>query len=480
MKSISDYNDLPLVVDLDGTVLRSDLLLETILLFCKEHPQRIWQLPLWLAYGKVRLKTELITAIDLDVKLLPYDSEVIAFIKTERERGRKIVLATASHIMLVEKVAAHLQLFDEIIATNTGHNLASRHKREVLIHQFGDKCFDYAGNSHADIPVWQAARYAYVVNPELGVEKRARQLGNVTAVLGSYKPTIRDWKKALRIHQWLKNVLIFIPLLAAHRINEISLVLYTTLAFLVFGLCASSVYILNDLLDLTDDRRHPTKCRRPFAAGNLSIKAGLATFPLLLIVAFSGAVNFLPTKFIMVLATYYLFTLAYSFVLKKWMIVDVITLASLYTLRILAGTKAVELDTSFWMLAFSMFMFLSLALIKRYTELYLARIKGETKKIHGRGYYPSDLEMLSSLGAAAGYMSVMVLALYINDPIAAKLYRYPQLIWFACPLLLLWTSRIWMLTHRGQMHDDPVIFAISDRASLIIGTLFFLVFWFAI
>jgi len=380
----------------------------------------------------------------------------------------------------VEKIAEHLQLFDEIIATDTGNNLSSHHKRDVLVQKFGNKGFDYAGNAHADIPVWQAAHRAYVVNPELGVEARARKLGNVEAVLGSYKPTIRDWKKALRMHQWLKNVLIFIPLLAAHRINEISLVLQTVLAFFLFGLCASSVYILNDLLDLNDDRRHATKCRRPFAAGKLSIKAGLAAFPLLLITAFSGAINFLSIKFVIILAIYYGLTLAYSFVLKRWVIVDVITLASLYTIRIIAGIKATNLDTSFWMLAFSMFMFLSLALVKRYTELYLARIKGETKKIRGRGYYPSDLEMISSLGAAAGYVSVMVLALYINDPIAAQLYRYPRLIWFACPLLLLWISRIWMLTHRGQMHDDPVIFAMRDRASIIIGTLFFLVFWFAI
>jgi 4-hydroxybenzoate polyprenyltransferase len=476
----STIDNIPLVIDLDGTLLRSDLLLETILLFCKEHPHRIWQLLWWFMHGKVRLKTELIKSTKLDVSLLPYDSAVIEFIQTERKQGRKIVLATASHRILVEKIADHLQLFDEIIATDTGQNLAAHHKRDVLLQKFGDKGFDYAGNSRADIPVWTKARHAYVVNPELGVKTQAHKLGNVKNVLGTYKPTLRQWKKALRLHQWLKNALIFIPLLAAHRINELPLVLNTSLAFLLFGLCASSVYILNDLLDLNDDRHHPTKCRRPFAAGNISIKAGLITFPLLLITAFSGAIQFLPIKFVIVLAVYYAVTIAYSFVLKRWMIVDVITLAALYTLRIIAGVKAVELNTSFWMLAFSMFIFLSLALIKRYTELHLARKKGETKKLQGRGYYPSDLEMISSLGAASGYMSVLVLALYINDPIAITLYRYPNLIWFACPLLLLWISRVWMLTHRGHMHDDPVIFAIKDRASLIIGILFFIVFWFAI
>lgn len=477
--TLNHNNDPSLVVDLDGTLLNSDLLLETCLLFCKEHPHRLWQLPIWLAHGKIRLKQELIQAVNLDINLLPYNRKVIELITAEREKGRKIVLATASHRLLAEPVAVHLQLFDQVIATDTGHNLSSHHKKDELIRQFGQQGFDYVGNSHDDIPVWQAARYAYLVNPELGVENSARKLGNVITVIQD-EIDKKLWVKALRLHQWLKNFLIFIPLLAIHRINDIALDLQVALAFLIFGLCASSVYILNDLLDLNDDRHHATKKYRPFAAGQLSIKAGLLAIPLLLITAFSGAIWLLPIKFLIVLSIYYLLTVAYSFVLKRRMMIDVITLASLYTLRIIAGAKAVSINTSFWMLAFSMFMFLSLALVKRYSELYLARAKGHTNKIYGRGYYPSDLEMIAALGAASGYMSVMVLALYINDPSATILYRYPNLIWLTCPLLLLWISRVWMLAHRGQMHDDPIIFAIYDKLSLIIGGLFFCVFLAAI
>jgi len=238
--------------------------------------------------------------------------------------------------------------------------------------------------------------------------------------------------------------------------------------------------VLNDLLDLNEDRNHPTKKLRPFAAGRLSVKSGLLVFPLLLGAAFGGSWLLLPTQFTSVLAIYYFTTLAYSFFIKRVVIADVVTLAALYTIRIIAGTMACYLSLTFWLLAFSMFMFLSLALVKRYAELHAVRARGGDVKAAGRGYFATDLEMISSLGAASGYLSVMVLALYIQEQAITRLYTHPQFIWLACPLLLFWVSRTWMLTHRGQMHDDPVVFAVKDPVSLLTGALMLLVFWLAI
>jgi 4-hydroxybenzoate polyprenyltransferase len=277
----------------------------------------------------------------------------------------------------------------------------------------------------------------------------------------------------------MKNALIFVPLLAAHQLNQPLQVLNGLLAFLFFGLCASSVYILNDLLDLTDDRHHQSKRNRPFASGRLSIRSGLVLVPLLLLGAFGGAALLLPWQFCAVLGAYYLLTLAYSLSLKRQMTLDVIVLAALYTSRILAGAAAFNLPLTFWILAFSMFMFLSLALVKRYAELREARLKDLKDKTRGRGYYPADLDMIASLGATSGHLAVMVLALYIHEGTTVALYSHPHVIWLACPLLLFWITRVWMLTHRGQMNDDPVVFAIRDRVSQLIGALFALVFWIA-
>ncbi len=470
---------IPLVVDLDGTLLRSDMLLETGLAFLHQQPLYCWKLIGWLLQGKTVLKERLARATDIDVDVLPYDQDVLAAIDAARVQGREIVLATATHERLAERIAAHLQVFDRVLATSGDCNLSARNKKDLLVTCFGDGGFDYMGNSRDDLLVWEAARYAVLVNPERGVESQARPRGNVDRVIASNSVGVADWLKALRLHQWAKNVLIFVPLLAAHELLNPALLGQGLLAFLLFGLCASSVYVLNDLVDLTDDRHHATKRRRPFASGRLPIRFGLVAFPLLLMIAFAGALAFLPLRFTYVLAAYYAFTLLYSLWLKQQIAVDVIALAILYTVRVIAGAVAVGLALTFWILAFSMFIFLSLALVKRYAELREARQKGSLGKARGRGYYPEDLEVISSLGTSSGYLAVLVLALYINDRSALELYSQPHAIWLACPLLLFWITRVWMLTHRGQMHDDPVVFAIRDRVSLFVGALFCLVFWVA-
>ncbi|VVQ26639.1 UbiA family prenyltransferase [Pseudomonas fluorescens] len=470
----------PLVVDLDGTLLRSDLLLETGVAYVRNHPFQLLKPFSWLAKGKASLKEGLANATNIDVSVLPYDPQVIELIEMERLKGRRVVLATASHYTLAQRIAEHLALFDEVWASDDKRNLSAHRKRDLLVEHYGEQGFDYVGNSHDDIPVWAAARQAYVVNPDSGVERLARAQGNVEQVIHSNSSGIKDWLKALRLHQWMKNALIFVPLLAGHQISNPVLLWQGILAFLLFGLCASSVYVLNDLLDLTDDRHHHSKRNRPFASGRLSITSGLVAFPVLLMAAFLSAAWLLPWAFTAVLLGYYILTLAYSLSLKRMMAVDVIALAMLYTTRIIAGTAALSLPLTFWILSFSMFIFLSLALVKRYAELREARKSGLTEKTRGRGYYPDDLEMISSLGASSGYLSVMVLALYIHDQASNELYSNPQVIWLACPLLLLWVTRIWMLTHRGRMNEDPVVFAIRDRFSLMVGTLFGLVFWVAV
>ena len=471
---------IPLVIDLDGTLIRSDMLVESGFSYLKQNPLHVFNVTKWLVDSKTRLKRELAQQIDLDVTTLPYVPEVLAFIAQEKSNGRKIVLATASHMIYAKKISNHLGLFDEVIATENDVNLTAERKADRLVHLYGKKGFDYAGNSMDDIAVWPMARKAIIVNPEPGVLAKARKIGNVSQVINAKSTLIKTLLKAFRMHQWAKNALIFVPLLASHQISQIDKVADGVIAFILFGLCASSVYLLNDLLDIQDDRHHLTKRNRPFASGALSIKTGIILFPLLLVGSFVGAYLLLPLYFLFALTIYYMLTVLYSFSLKRLVIIDVIVLAALYTMRIIAGTFAFEVSLTFWMLAFSMFIFLSLALVKRYTELAEARSAGNLEKARGRGYYPDDLEMISSLGAAAGYISVMVLALYIQDQSTISLYTHPHFIWLACPILLFWMSRVWLLTHRGQMHDDPVVFAIKDKVSIAVGLLFGLIFWLAV
>lgn len=474
------FGDPPLVVDLDGTLLRSDLLLESALVFLRDQPHRFFAPFHWLMRGKASLKYELAQATEIDVSILPYNKAVIEFIADERGRGRRVMLATASYHHLADQIAGHLALFDEVIATDIRRNLSANAKRDVLVQMFGKHGFDYVGNSQDDLPVWAAARQGFIVNASPPIERQARKIGNIAGVLRSEKPELLDWVKAIRLHQWVKNFLIFVPLLAAHRYTEPSLVLDALFAFLSFSLCASSVYILNDLLDLRDDRHHARKRSRPFASGRLSLQSGLAMFSALLVAAYGIALWELPLAFMAGLTTYYALTLAYSLALKRIIVIDIIVLAGLYTLRVIIGGIALRIPLSFWLLAFSMFIFLSLALVKRYAELLNVVSQGSAEKVRGRGYIPVDLQLIATFGAASGYMAVLVLALYINDAHTAELYKHPEFIWFTCPVLLTWISRVWMLTHRGEMNEDPVTFAVRDPSSLVMGVILAFLFWIAI
>jgi 4-hydroxybenzoate polyprenyltransferase len=411
----------------------------------------------WSLQGSQALRRHL-NGTDIDVAVLPYDPAVVAMMTRARTEGRPIALIASAAGAAVTRIAEHFAV-DELIAAEGREAHA---KRDALVARYGEYGFDYVGNGHGDLGIWSSAREAHVVNDH--------------ATAASPWAQLTAWARALRLHQWVKNALIFVPLLSAHQLTNPLLLARGALAFVLFGLCASSVYLLNDLLDLEDDRHHNSKRHRPFASGELSIRAGLIAFPLLLLTAFAGATLLLPRQFVAALGIYYVLTLSYSLSLKRQMAIDVIALALLYTIRVVAGVAAFQIPLTFWLVAFSTFMFLSLALAKRYGELKDALARGNTEKTRGRDYDPRDLEMISALGAASGYQAVIVLALYVRDQATVALYSHPDIIWLACPLLLFWVTRVWMLTHRGLMHDDPVVFAVNDRVSLIVGVLFCLVF----
>jgi 4-hydroxybenzoate polyprenyltransferase len=464
-----------IVVDLDGTLIFTDMLVENLFLFLKHHPLKIFSVLRWFFMGKVTLKTRLADAQLPNPAELPYNQELIRWLLERRREGCLLVLATASDQRIANSVAEHLNLFDEALGTQTT-NLSSHRKCKLLVERFGEAGFEYIGNSRADLAVWRSSSAIYVANPGQGVLKAAARIGSVAKVFSERKAGLRTWARALRLHQWLKNLLIFVPLLASHRFMDLSLGVKGALAFIAFGACASSVYLLNDLLDLSDDRNHPTKRYRPLAAGSVPIIQAVALIPVLLALAVTIGLVFLPITFCFILLAYYGLTLTYSLALKRIVMLDVVCLALLYSIRVVAGATAMSLDPTFWILAFCMFIFLSLAFVKRYTELLFARTKGKSGKTAGRGYYPADLELLASLGGSSGYISALVLVLYIRDAATSNLYSSPQWMWAACPLLLFWLSRVWLLAHRGQMNDDPIIFAIRDRVSRWIGVAFLAAF----
>jgi len=456
---------IPLCVDLDGTLIRSDLLFESALSLLRRNPFYVFVFALWLLRGRAHLKREIARRAEVDPATLPYDERVVDWLR-EQQGQRPRVLCTASDAALANGVAQHLGLFDDVLASDGTRNLAGSHKADALRERYGDKGFDYAGNEYRDLHIWKHARRAVVVNGGGGLARAAGDCCEVERVFEARGGGLRTWVKALRLHQWLKNLLVFLPLFTSHRVLETTTTLHCILAFLAFGLCASGVYLLNDLFDLDADRRHPRKRLRPFAAGTLPLWSGLVAAPLLTIAGLAVAAT-LSLPFAGVLLCYYALTLAYSLRLKRIVMLDVVVLAALYTVRIIGGAVVIGGGLSFWLLAFSMFLFLSLAMLKRYTELHTLIGSGKSEA-SGRGYAVDDIALIQSLGGASGYMSVLVLALYINSTASEALYRHPQVLWLLCPLLLYWISRVWLIAHRGQMHDDPIVFALVDRVSRVI------------
>ncbi|MEM8749576.1 MAG: UbiA family prenyltransferase [Pseudomonadota bacterium] len=459
----------PLCVDLDGTLIRSDLLFEAVWLFLRKHPLLVFLLPIWLLKGKANLKSKLAEIVQPDASQLPYNQSVLQWLRREKASGTPLVLATASHKTYAEAVARHLGLFDRVEASSSTVNLSSARKAQRLSDAYGHTGFDYAGNSKADVKVWQRARRAFIVDPDRAA-RGYHKLDSSSVLVDSEEtpPRWKVWLKAIRIHQWLKNSLLFVPAILGFRYFDPTTIVSLIIAFISFGLCASSVYLLNDLTDIEVDRKHPTKRKRPIAAGHLNIvSASVAAF-VLLVAGFAMSL-WLPTVFSLVLATYFAVTCAYSFLLKRLLLIDVLTLAGLFTIRVVAGAAAIGGEVSAWLLAFCVFFFLSLALVKRFVELTMRNDDGG-REVTGRGYQGSDLETLSQGGMASGFAAVVVLALFIDSPEVAQNYTNPQLIWLVCPLVLYLILRIWILARRKQMHDDPVVFLMTDwRSQFMIG-----------
>jgi 4-hydroxybenzoate polyprenyltransferase len=463
----------PLVVDLDGTLTYTDLLYESTLIFLRQHPLQFWKLLWWLIHGgKIHLKTQLLPYAPKDMDLLPYHLPFLDWLKKEKSTGRRIILCTASHLDLAKQVAKTIGIFDDVIASQELTNLAGKKKASLLVQNFGEKGFDYAGNSTTDMAVWKHANQVIVVNASCRLLKKLQKTFKVNDVFERPNNTLSNYWRLLRPHQWLKNILLLVPLLAAHQLPNSQNFFLFLLALISFCLCASSVYILNDLLDIENDRHHPTKSKRPLASGQVEIvKAGLLCTVLFL--SSLGLAALVTPMFFLSLCTYGVLTTCYSFKLKRLLLIDCVCLALLYTLRIVAGSTVSSIPLSFWLLAFSVFLFLSLGFLKRYTELFLYQ-QSEKKSLSGRAYLTSDLPLIQQFGITSGYLAVLVLAFYLNSQDVVRLYTQPMWMWLGALITLFWISWMWIQGHRGLMHDDPVIFALKNRVSQWCGVLFVL------
>ena len=459
-------SQIALVVDLDATLVQSDTTHDALASVILRKPIRALALLPSLIKNKARFKSRLAQLAATDAATLIYNQSVLEVIAEAKRDGRKVILATASDISTANSVAKHLAVFDAVIATDSDRNLIGSAKAEAIAELLGGEPFEYAGDSEQDLKVWTRAQRVIVVNPDKSLKKKMASAGlNDPQLLGASKSALVAWLRAMRLYQWAKNLLLLLPVFAAHVSFTPVLGLKLVFALLAFGFTASSVYMLNDIVDLNADRLHPRKSKRAFASGRLSPLAGLIAVPLMLLVGFAFALQ-VNLGFVIVLLAYLAITFFYSFWLKRIAIADVFVLTLLYTLRVFAGAAVIEVKLSFWLIAFSLFLFLSLAFVKRYAELAIAERLGG-KLLPGRGYKPQDAPLVMSFGVASGFASVLVLALYTNSDAVIGLYRAPETMLFALPVLLFWITWVWFQASRGKMHDDPLIFAMTDRFSQI-------------
>lgn len=470
-------NQVPLAVDLDGTLIRTDMMWESLVRLLRKNPFAALVSFFVLFRGRAAFKQHVAARVKVDPANLPYHADLIAWLKVQKASGRKLILATASDINMAKPIADHVGLFDDVMASNGKTNLRNAAKRDALTKRFGERGYDYAGNSTDDLGVWPGTREAVVVNAPESLALRAAEQTKVGKTFFNQPAHLKSFVKALRPHQWIKNLILFIPVITAHRLEDKTTLLQAGLAFVAFCLAASSVYLLNDLLDLDADRHHATKRNRPFASGDLPLQFGLVGAPLLLLAAL-GVSLCLSLKFALVTALYFVISTSYSWKLKQIALLDVLFLAGLYTLRLVAGHVATGIPWSEWLLTFSMFIFLSLALMKRFQEIETVR-EQNGHELKGRGYTAHDRKSVVTLGIISGVAAVIVLGLYVNSEQVVKLYAHPKLLLLACPLLLAWICRVWYLTYRGEMHDDPTAFAFKDWGSYVIGALTLAVMWFA-
>lgn len=480
MQTVSDIPSeaLPLCVDLDGTLVNTDTLIESGLLLLKKNPLYVFAMFYWLLSGKAHLKEQISSRTLLNVGALPYNLELMEWLQKQQANGRPLVLVTAASQRIADSIAGHHDIFSQAIGSTAENNLSARNKRDELDRRYGRGKYDYVGNAIDDLEVWSHCNRAIVVNASASLLARARQVATVEHVISNQHNIVALTISAMRMHQWSKNLLIFVNALMAHQLSNLAVMGSTAIAFVAFCLCASSVYLINDLFDLDADRDHVSKRHRPFASGAVPLVVGIVVAPSLLflsivLAAIAGG------QFLFCLLVYFGITAAYSLYLKRIVLLDVLVLAILYTLRIVAGASVTGSMPSFWLMSFSLFIFTSLAMAKRYAELKSLE-DDLTAWASGRGYHVGDLAIISSLGVAAGYIATLVLALYINSPAVLQLYTDGILIWLLCPLLLYWIGRIWLLATRGELHEDPVIFATRDPVSYLVALLGLLTLWAAV
>lgn len=461
MDAKSNIKHTPLCVDLDGSLIATDTLWEGLVALLMRKPLMIFQVVTWLLAGKAILKKNVAEHTDRTAEDWPVRDEVVEYINLAKSQGRKVYLVTGAAEKTAHSLSKHLGLFDGVYHSDDDFNLTSKRKRDKLVDVFGDGGFDYIGNSADDIAVFESARKGIVVAPDRAAKNWQKQ--NQSDVIETKSSSIKTVLKTIRVHQWLKNVLIVVPLFLNHTVFDVEAILAAVIAFFSFSFFASSVYIVNDLSDLKADRAHPKKQKRPLASGAISIPHAAMLWVALLSASVLLA-SLLPIGFFYVMVVYAAVTTAYTFVLKRKLLVDVFTLAGLYTIRIIAGAFATHSGLSFWLLAFSIFFFLSLALVKRYVELSEGE-KEDDSKLVGRGYFGMDTAMLAQGGVSSAFTSAMVLALYINSPQFSEMYDSPWVLWPLVPLILYMLLRIWILAGRGQVHEDPVVFIMRDWRS---------------
>jgi 4-hydroxybenzoate polyprenyltransferase len=455
-----------LCVDLDGTLIRTDLFWESLFHFFRQHPWRVFAVMLWVLHGRAYAKRQLAANSTVNIATLPFNRPFLEWLRAEKASGRRLVLATAADTLLAERVADYLGIFDAVLASDGVTNLKGRNKARLLAEQFGG-AFDYAGNSSADWAIWNVCQGIVAVQTPWWMAGRLRQSGRLLRRVNISASKISLWVRALRLEQWLKNLLVFAPLLASHQVLDRERLLPTAICFLSFGLIASATYLVNDLLDLAADRLHPEKKMRPLAAGELSMPAAVLAAAVLF--AGGGAIAALASPLVSpTLVLYVAASLSYSLYFKRVVLLDVFVLAGLYTLRFVAGGFASGVQLSGWFLSFTIFLFLSLGFARRAAELYRLSAEGGDQYTPGRGYRQVDFQPVATFGIAAGFMAALVLTLYLQSDNVRALYRHPGLLWAVFPLQLYWLLRIWLKVFRGTMHEDPVNFAIRDPVTWIL------------
>ena len=456
--------DVPLCVDLDGTLVNTDMLVESALHAAHRRPLTLFALPFWLMRGRSALKAKLAEGAEIDVSTLPYNEQLLTHLRAEQARGRKLVLVTASDQKLAQAVADHLGLFDEVIASDGVRNMKGKAKAETLEQRFGPKGFAYAGNESADLKVWRKAQSAILVNTPSSVARAARAVVPVAAEMPRRGSRLKALIREMRVYQWVKNLLVFVAPVMAQAIWDPGVAWNTALVFIGFCSAASGVYLINDLMDIEADRHHPRKRKRPFASGALPLTFGVLG-PMLLAagIAIPALVSL---EAALVIAFYAALSVAYSARLKERPLVDVFILATLYTVRLFAGGLATDHLVSVWLLNFSGFLFLGLACLKRCGEI--RQFQGdEDPTIKRRGYFVGDAMVLMAMGVASSFISALVMSFYVNSEIAHETYETPGLLWCIVPLILFWQCRLWLATARGHMLDDPILYSAKDWVSWI-------------